>query len=154
MTDPDLANPATSAPCDRRRLTAVRAVLGNAGIRRIELAWTCGIAADGALMVALLVVAFAAGGPLAVGLLGVARTAPAIITGPLAGLLASRTHPTSLLRVVHVARAAASAALTVWVAMALPFWGVLLLLVLACPRRLPRPAAPACHDAVARAGPR
>ena len=82
-------------------------------------------------MVGLLVVAFAAGGPLAVGLLGVARTAPAIVTGPMAGLLASRSHPTSLLRVVHVARAAASAALTVWVTMGLPFWGVLILLVLA-----------------------
>ena len=129
MTDEPAANPA-AAPTTTR-LGAVRAVLGNAGIRRIELAWTCGIAADGALMVGLLVVAFAAGGPLAVGLLGVARTAPAIVTGPMAGLLASRSHPTSLLRVVHVARAAASAALTVWVTMGLPFWGVLLLLVLA-----------------------
>ena len=128
LKDP-AANPA-SAPTTTR-LGAVRAVLGNAGIRRIELAWTCGIAADGALMVGLLVVAFAAGGPLAVGLLGVARTAPAIVTGPMAGLLATRSHPTSLLRVVHVARAAASAALTVWITMGLPFWGVLLLLVLA-----------------------
>ncbi|HET9457290.1 MAG TPA: hypothetical protein VFO78_08110, partial [Candidatus Limnocylindrales bacterium] len=53
--------------------TALREVLANRGLRRIELAWTLGFAADGALLVALLLVAFEAGGPLAVGLVGVIR---------------------------------------------------------------------------------
>jgi MFS family permease len=121
----------TTAGASSRALAALRAVLGNPGIRRIELAWTCGIAGDTALLVALLVVAFEAGGALAVGLVAVARTAPAIVTGPLAGLLAGRSHPTRLLRLVHLGRAAASAGLTAWIAAGWPFAGLLVLVVLA-----------------------
>ena len=82
---PDLA--ATNST-STRPTGALRAVLGNPGIRRIELAWACGIAGDAAMLVAMLLVAYEAGGALGVGLLGAARTAPAIITGPLTGLLA------------------------------------------------------------------
>ena len=41
---------------------AIRQVAGNAGIRRIEIAWAVGIAADWAYLVALLIAAYAAGG--------------------------------------------------------------------------------------------
>ena len=123
-----MANPDGAAPT--RPLVALRDVLDNPGIRRIELAWAFGIAGEAGMLVALLVVAFEAGGPLAVGLLGVARTAPGIVTGPLAGLLASRSDSTRLLGIVHLARAAAAAGLTAWVALDLPFGGVLALVVL------------------------
>ena len=84
---------------------AVRDILGSPGIRRIEAAWACGIAGDAAFLVGLLVVAFAAGGPLAVGLVGAARTAPAIVSGTLAGAVAGRLPPGQLLLAVHLGRA-------------------------------------------------
>lgn len=84
--------------------TALREVLANRGLRRIELAWTLGFAADGALLVALLLVAFEAGGPFAVGLVGVIRTAPAILAGPLVGIPAARLPPGPLLFAVHLVR--------------------------------------------------
>ncbi len=89
----------------RESFEAVRAILGSPGIRRIELAWSFGIAGDAALLVSLLVVAFAAGGPLAVGLVTVARTAPAIVTGALAGVVAGRRPPGQLLLAAHLGRA-------------------------------------------------
>lgn len=83
----------------------MRDILGSPGIRRIEAAWACGIAGDAAFLVGLLVVAFAAGGPLAVGLVGAARTAPAIVSGTLAGAMAGRLPPGQLLLAVHLGRA-------------------------------------------------
>jgi hypothetical protein len=88
--------------------SALREVLANRGLRRIELAWTLGHAADGALLVALLLVAFAAGGPFAVGLVGVIRTAPAILAGPLVGIPAARSAPGPLLFTVHLVRGLAA----------------------------------------------
>jgi hypothetical protein len=48
---------------------AIREVAGNPGIRRIEAAWSLGIAADWAYLVVLLITAYAVGGPLGVGIL-------------------------------------------------------------------------------------
>jgi MFS family permease len=109
---------------------ALRAVLRNPGIRQIELAWMFGIAGDAAMLVALLLVAFEDGGPIAVGLVGVARTAPAIVTGPIAGILATRSHPTHLLGLAHANRALTAVALTLWIGMDLAFAGVLALAAL------------------------
>jgi MFS family permease len=120
---------ASSAPAGRSG--AVQAVLRNPGILRIELAWACLTAGDLAFLVALSLVAFATGGPVALGLLGVSRTAPAIVVGPIAGFLVSRSHPARLLRIVHVVRCAAGLALTAWIAMGWPFGGMLLLVVVA-----------------------
>lgn len=106
---------------------ALREVLHNPGIRRIELAWTLGVAGDAAFLVALLVVAFAAGGPLAVGLVGVLRTAPAIVVGPFAGVPAGRLHPGPLLLAVHFSRGAAAVAATAWLIVGGPFGGILAL---------------------------
>ena len=82
-----------------------RAVLGNPGLRRIEIAWALGIAGDAAFTVALLVAAFAIGGPLAIGILTFVRMAPSVIGAPLAGLLAGRRPPAELLLLVHGVRA-------------------------------------------------
>ena len=46
---------------------SLRAVLDYPGLRRIEIAWMLGIAGDAAFLVALIVAAFAYGGPPAVG---------------------------------------------------------------------------------------
>jgi MFS family permease len=103
------------------------------------------------MLVAMLLVAYEAGGALGVGLLGAARTAPAIITGPLTGLLAARGHPARLLRVVHGGRAAASLGLTLWVGLGLPFVGVLaLVFVTALAGSLARPLTIAATPSLAR----
>ena len=82
-----------------------KAILANPGLRRIEIAWTLGIAGDAAFTVALLVAAFAIGGPFAIGVLTLVRMAPSVAGAPLAGLLAGRRPPTELLFIVHGVRA-------------------------------------------------
>lgn len=78
----------------RRRLrastAAVRQVLLNPDLRRLQIAWTLSIAAQWALIVALLVYAYDLGGAFAVGLLGLARTLPTLIGVPLATTLGDR----------------------------------------------------------------
>src|SRR6187551_310447 len=66
----------TGAPSSA--LIAVGDVLHNGAIRRIEIAWTAGMAADGAFLVILLVVAYQAGGAVAAGILGAVRVVPSI----------------------------------------------------------------------------
>ena len=106
---------------------ALREVLRNQGLRRIQLAWALGIAGDTAFLVALLIVAFAAGGALAVGLVGIVRTAPAIVVGPLAGLPIGRTSPGRVLLVVHLVRGASAVLATGWLLVGGPFAGILIL---------------------------
>lgn len=69
---------------------ALRRVLQNPDLRRLEIAWTLSIAAEWALVVALLVYTYQRGGAVAVGLLGVARTLPTLIGVPLATTLGDR----------------------------------------------------------------
>jgi MFS family permease len=89
---------------------AVRAVAGNPGIRRIEAAWTIGIAADWAFLVALLIVAYEAGGALGVGVLGVIRMIPPAVVGPFTDVVVSRLRGDRALVAVNLARAAAAIA--------------------------------------------
>jgi MFS family permease len=69
---------------------SLRAAIANPAIRRVEAAYAGGIAGDWVLLVALLVVAYEAGGPLGVALLGLVRMLPATLTGTLAGVPAAR----------------------------------------------------------------
>lgn len=108
----------------RDAATALREVLGNDGIRRIQLGWTFGFAGDSAFLVALVLVAFAAGGPLAVGLVGIVRTAPAILAGPLAGIPTARWAASRVLLAVHLVRGLATLAATAWLVAGGPFVGV------------------------------
>jgi MFS family permease len=86
----------------------LRAVLANAGLRRIVAGWSAGIAGDTALTVAILVIAYTNGGPLAVGIFGVVRIAPSIIAAPLAAAPAARFSPTRLLLLIQLIRAVAA----------------------------------------------
>src|SRR5436309_11265831 len=81
---------------DQSASSSLRAVLTNPGLLRIVAGWSGGIAGENALLVAILVIAFVQGGPLAVGGFGVARIAPSIIAAPLAARPASRYPPTRL----------------------------------------------------------
>jgi MFS family permease len=89
---------------------SLRAVLANPGLRRIVGGWGGGIAGDNAMVVALLVITYAEGGPLAVGLFGVVRMAPSVIAAPLAAGPAGRYPPTRLLLIIQLIRAIAALA--------------------------------------------
>lgn len=86
----------------------IRAAVGNPEIRRLELAWTGGIAGDWVLMVALLVVTYDVGGALAVGLLSLVRMLPTTLVGPLAGIPTGRFGSTRTLAGANTIRAVAA----------------------------------------------
>lgn len=99
---------------------AFREVLGNRSIRRIEIAWTAGTAADWALLVVLLIVAYNAGGALAAGILGAVRVVPAIVAAPFAATLVQRYRGDRMLTTINLVRAAGAAATAIIVAAGLP----------------------------------
>ena len=106
-----------AAPSGR---AALRTVVGNAALRRIEAAWMLGMGGDAAFVVALIVAAFGYGGPVAVGVLTACRMAPSILGAPLAGLLAGRRPPSRLLLGVHGLRAAGAVVATIGLVVASP----------------------------------
>ena len=69
---------------------ALRAVFANPDLRRLELAWAGAITGKWAYGVALIVFAYDAGGPAAVGLLGLVRFGAAALTAPFVSVLADR----------------------------------------------------------------
>jgi MFS family permease len=89
---------------ERAATAAVRDVLRNRAIRRIEVAWMLGIAADWAFLVILLVVAYDEGGTLAVGILGAVRVIPAIVAAPFASTLVERFRGDRVLTAINVVR--------------------------------------------------
>ena len=99
---------------------AVREVLRNRSIRRIEIAWTTGTAADWALLVVLLVVAYEAGGALAAGILGAVRVVPGIVAAPLATTLVERYRGDRVLTAINLVRSAGAIATALVVASDLP----------------------------------
>ena len=84
---------------------ALRRVLANRDIRRAELAWMLGWAAEWAWLVALLVFAYNSGGVVVVGVLGLARTLPAAILAPVLSTLSDRLPRHRVLLGVHSGRA-------------------------------------------------
>jgi MFS family permease len=100
---------------------AVREVLRNRAIRRIEIAWSAGTAADWAFLVVLLVVAYDEGGTLAVGILGAVRVVPAIVAAPFATTLVERFRGERVLTAINVLRSSGAVATAVVVGVGLPF---------------------------------
>ncbi len=78
--------------------------LANRSIRRIEIAWAAGTAADWAFLVILLVVAYEQGGTVAVGILGAVRVAPAIVAAPFAATLVERFSGDRVLTAINLTR--------------------------------------------------
>lgn len=99
---------------------ALRDVLGSSAIRRIEIAWTAGIAADWAFLVILLVVAYDAGGAFAVGLLGAIRVVPAIVAAPLATTLVERFRGNRVLTAINLVRTVGTVGTAIVVGIDLP----------------------------------
>ncbi len=92
----------------------------NPGIRRIEAAWTIGIAADWAYLIVLLIVAYTADGAIGVGILGVVRMVPPALIGPFADVPVARFRGDRTLVAVNLIRAGAAAATAVALAVGAP----------------------------------
>ena len=90
----------------RQAAAALRDAMTNPGIRRLEIAWMLGIAADVALFVVLLVVAYSRDGVVATGLLGAFRMAPAVLSGAGSGALLRRWSGRTILLAAAVVRTA------------------------------------------------
>ena len=101
-------------------VAVLRDALRNRSIRRIQLAWTIGTAAEWAFLVILLVVAYDAGGALAVGVLGAVRVVPVIIAAPFAALLVERFRGDRVLTSINIARAAGALLTALVIAVDLP----------------------------------
>jgi len=132
-------------------LVAVREVLRNAAIRRIEIAWTAGTAADGAFLVVLLVVAYDAGGALAAGILGAIRVVPWIVSAPFAPRLVVRYRGDRVLSAINAVRSLGAIATAAVVAAELPIeLTYVLAAVVAGAGSLVRPIQTALLPALAR----
>lgn len=85
----------------RGRSRVARAALGNPALVRLLASWGGWTTAEWGLLVALSVVAFDRGGPVAVGLVGVVQVLPGALLGPLTGVVADRRSRPRVLAVVH-----------------------------------------------------
>jgi len=97
-------------------LDAIRQVVANRGLLRLELASFTWSAAEAAYLVGLLVFAFGAGGTSAVAFVAVLRSLPSVVLAPLILSLADRVPRDRLLRLIVVGRVACVAILTAEVA--------------------------------------
>jgi MFS family permease len=113
-----------AAPTRSQALSAAAASLGevleNRGIRRIEISWAAGTAADWALLVVLLVVAYDAGGAVAAGILGAVRVLPAIVVTPFSTPLVERFRGDRVLIWINLARSAGSVLIAIVVGSGAP----------------------------------
>jgi hypothetical protein len=85
--------------------SAIRAVLRNGAIGRLEVAWLSANAGTFAFLVVTLVVVYGAGGPIAAGLLGVVRYLPPTLIAPFAGVPAARWRADRVLLAANLGRA-------------------------------------------------
>jgi MFS family permease len=108
-------------------LRALREVVANPDIRRAQLAWMLGYAADWAWLVALFVYAFDVGGVASVGLIGVVRTIPAAVLAPVMSTLTDRLPRHRVLLGIYAGRAALVGLAAAAVAGGLPAWVVFVL---------------------------
>jgi MFS family permease len=130
---------------------AIREVAGNPGIRRIETAWSLGIAADWAYLVVLLITAYAAGGALGVGVLGVVRMIPPMLVGPFADVPVARLRGDRALVAVNLVRAGAAAITAIVLVLGASPWLTFVLAgILAGAGALVRPIQNALMPALAR----
>ena len=101
-------------------IDALRTTFGDPGLRGLTAAWLAVIAGKWAFLVTTLVIAYQAGGAVAVGLLGLARFMTPTLIAPFAGLPTVRWRPEAVLRGVNAARTVAIALAAVTVALGLP----------------------------------
>jgi len=106
----------------RLAVSALRRVAANPDIRRAEVAWMLGYAAEWAWLVALFVYAYGVGGVAAVGLAGLVRSLPAGILAPALSSLADRLPRHRVLLGIHAGRGLLVGLVAVNVAGGGPTW--------------------------------
>ncbi len=135
----------------RATIAAVREALRNDGIRRLELVWTIGTAADAALLVILLVAVYAEDGVVAAGILGAVRMGPAVLAGMLASTVVRRFGGRRVLLTLGVARTLIAALCAIVIAAGLPTIFLYVLATAGAVAGAPvRPAAATLMPAIAR----
>jgi MFS family permease len=87
-------------------LTVLRQVFANPDVRRVQGGWLLAITAEWIYLVNLLVLAYLLGGVVGVGVVGMLRTLPAALAGPLLATLADRYPRQRVLLAVHLLRGA------------------------------------------------
>ena len=120
--------PSSVVAAIRPAIGALRTTLGDASLRQLLVAWFTVMAGKWALLVTTLVIAYERGGPLAVGILGLARYLTPAILAPLAGLPTARWPMEVVLRTTNLVRTLAAVAAVIVVATDAPF-GLLALVV-------------------------
>src|SRR5688500_7560016 len=88
----------------RRMRDALRQVVANRSLRRVEAGWLVAIAAEWAYLISLLVFAYDVGGVIAVGLLSTLRMLPAAVLAPVLTAQAARWQRGRVLAAVHALR--------------------------------------------------
>lgn len=106
---------------------ALRDVFANPGLRRLELAWVGSVTGDWSYAVALAVFAYEAGGPTAVGVVGLIRFVPSAAAAPFSALLADRYPRERVMLGADLARAAAMGCAAAAVLVDAPAWTVYIL---------------------------
>ena len=101
-------------------LRVVRAVLGNRALRRVELAFLLFSAAMYGSYIAILIYAYDASGPAAVGVVALAQLLPAAVTAPFAASLADRYPRERVLLAGYLVQAVAYAATTAGILLGAP----------------------------------
>jgi hypothetical protein len=114
----------------RPALDAMRTTLGDRDLRGLLIAWFTVMAGKWAFLVAGLVIAYDAGGAVAVGIFGLARYVPPTILAPFTGLLTVRWAPEVVFRTTNALRTLTVAAALVVVVMDLPFAAYLLVVAI------------------------
>jgi MFS family permease len=84
--------------------TAIRSVLANRDLGRIEAGWLAANGGTYAYLVVTLVAAYQSGGAIAAGLLGIVRYLPPTLVAPFAGVPATRWRPDRVLLAVNLGR--------------------------------------------------
>jgi MFS family permease len=130
---------------------ALRQAFANEGIRRLEISWAAGVAADTALVVVLLVVVYIREGVVGAGILGATRMVPAVLSGMLAGAIMARVRGSRLLLGIALIRTAAATLCGVVIATdALDIWLFVFAAVAAAAGAPVRPTQATLMPAVAR----
>ena len=125
--------------------------MGNRGLRLIEGAWGAEVAGDTALLVALLVAAYAAGGALFVGLLGAVRMVPATVAGLSAALPLTRYRAERVLVAVALVRGLCAIIAAAVLLLGAPIWlAFLVAAIVAASGALVRPTQSALFPSLAR----
>ena len=96
-----------------RAFGGYRTIFGNENLRRLQFAYAAAIAAEWASTVAIGIVAYEAGGALAVGVVGLVRMLPSAAATPFAALVGDRYPRERVLLAIDVASAATLALMAV-----------------------------------------